>query len=152
MKKMLSFVLVVVCLSSVFQFKGGISVFDKFENAQKVCFVSMEEYEFAFEKQKCGDLCFNFCEFRDAKENFQNVCNDIEGVEFYLSNVSAKDVLQKLQITQYSKSEVQNMMVYYAYTPLYDDYVWVEGKKVNLQIVEKEGLVVCGFPAVITGY
>ena len=152
MKKLISFLLIVACLCSAFQFKDNAELFDKFKDAQKVCFAMEEECDFAFERQKCGELYFNFCAFEEAKKNFESVCERLEGVGFYLSNVSAKEVLRKLQISQYSQSEVQGLAIYYAYTPLYDDYVWVEGKKVNLQIVEKDGCVVCGFPAVITAY
>lgn len=152
MKKMIAFILILCCLVSVFQFSNNQTLFGKFQNAASVCLIAEESFDFAQRHESSGDKIFNYCSLTQAKENFEHISEKLEGVQLYFEDMSALEILQKLQIAQYSQMEMDGMVVYLAYTTLYDDFVLVDGKKINVQIVEKDGQVVCGFPAIITGY
>ena len=45
-----------------------------------------------------------------------------------------------------------NQNHYYAFSSQFDNFVFIDGKKVNMHIVEKEDVLIVGFPIILTSY
>lgn len=153
MKKMLVFVLILVflCLTSLVKFEEN--PLWKFDNIGKVCFVSAENYQSdEIESVKCGDKFFNFCSLKTAKERIKLLSKNADGMQFYLQNGALDTIFDKLKYQQVSQVDIDDLTVYCGYTPYFQDCVYLDGKKVNVQIAAIGDDVIVGFPMILTGY
>lgn len=77
---------------------------------------------------------------------------DIKGFNLYFSNNVSLDFF-KSGIEYISDcSFVEDNQIYYGYCNKYKDFCWVEGKKVNVQIIKNPTGWILGFPLVLTGF
>lgn len=152
MKKLIVFVLLLACLASTLAFKNEKNPIFSLP-AQQVCFVDEKSYadKFEVETVQCGDLIFNFCSLEEAKKNLEKVEN-FKAMQFYFSTTSFEEIIKTLKADVVSRENVENLEIINAYTPFFSKSVLLDGKKVNLQIAVKDGLVVAGFPMILTGF
>jgi hypothetical protein len=120
-------------------------------DANQVCFVSDESFEGEFETVECGDKFFNYCTLEEAK-NKSELLKNSDAVQLYLDTQNAKDLIKKLNFTQFLTETVSGYEILYGYTPLYPDSIYLEGKKINVQIAWRDESVVVGFPLILTGF
>ena len=152
MKKLFVFLFLICCLGATFAFKNEKTPIFAFNEIDEVCFVDDKNYEnLDLEAVNCGDLVFNFCSLSVARENFSKI-DDAKAVQIYLSDISLEEILKKLDAKIVSEENVQNIQIINAYTPHFSKSVFVEHKKVNLQIAFKDGQIVAGFPMILTGF
>ena len=151
MKKVLVFVFLLCCLGATFVFKNGKNPIFSLP-AEEVCFVDEEDCSDLLEAEtvRCGDLIFHFCSLEKAKENFDKI--KFEAVQFYFSSIQVDEVLRLLKADVISEENVDGLKIVNAYTPYFSKSVFVENKKVNLQIASRENKIVAGFPMLLTGY
>lgn len=153
MKKLIVFVFLLCCLSGTAFFKVGANPLFKLKNVEEVCFVSESEFVYAdVESVACGDKFFNFCSIQTAKENLEKFEKNSDAVQFYFSEITVEEILQKLKadtVESYSSNEIEITL---GYTPYVQDCVLVDGKKVNVQIASTENGVIAGFPMILTGF
>ena len=97
-----------------------------------------------------GDVDFVYLGGDEAKEAVKKT--KVEGLEFYISALTKDEILKLLKATVLSESVVEGMKITYAYSPYYQNSVTLDGKKVNLQIAERDGEIIAGFPLILTGY
>jgi len=68
----------------------------------------------------------------------------IDGESIVLPRISGKQVLKKLGYQEVSKG--------YGYSPRGKDFIKVNGQRVNLQVVERNGSTVVGWPVILGAY
>ena len=76
-------------------------------------------------------------------------------VAFFLSatHLCAQDIEKEFDdFAKQQQQEFEDFKIYYRYTPYEQDCVYIENKKVNLQIVFKSNEIVAGLPLILTGY
>lgn len=61
-------------------------------------------------------------------------------------------VAEFLAMQQAQTQNIQDMTIVYGYTSKFDKCQYVDGKKVNVMIVEKQGALLVGFPIIMTGF
>lgn len=155
MKKMLSFFILTICLfsTSLFKFENFL-LFDVCgDSIEKVCFVKTEEeVGISYENIKCGDKVFVSCSASVAKENLDKLLNNSAGIEFYLSGFSAQKLISETKFEEISRQNIGDLLVLTGYAPIYQDCVYIQNKKVNMQIAIRDEKIVVGFPMILTGF
>ena len=153
MKTLIVFIIIGLCFGFTDFFKVERNPLFELSNVERVCFVSAESYQNkSVEVVPCGDKFFNFCSLSVAKDNLDSFKKNIDGLQFYLNESTLEELVLQLNCQKVETSAIDGMTIYYGYTPYYQDSVYLDGKKVNIQIVLKEGKVVVGFPMILTGY
>ena len=153
MKKLLVFILILACcISSVF-IKNDINPIFNFSNIDKVCIVSASNFQNdgEIESVACGDKYFNYCSLDVARTKIRELKNDFDAIQFYLSG-NVDEFLNKMKFQLVSTSSIEGIEIYYGYTPYYQDCVFVDGKKVNMQVAVVGESIIAGFPLILTGY
>ncbi|MBQ8444461.1 MAG: hypothetical protein IJX25_03825 [Clostridia bacterium] len=150
MKRMIAFVFVIVLLISLVSIDNDSEL--KFSMAEsgvlvtskaledKECFCSGNEYYSSFE----GDELINLLEDINQYEN-------VKGVNLYFSNDVPLNYFQS-QIDYLESETIENVGLLLGYCKDYNDFVWTEGKKINVQLAKIENGWVLGFPMILTGF
>lgn len=151
MKKLVIFLFIIaITISSIRFSQNKAQIFDV-EGVSEVCFVSNEKFEGDFEAISCGEKFFNYCTFENAKEN-AGLINSSDAVQFYTDQESIEKLLSDIKFEQLTKEEVEDIVILYGYTPYYSSSIFLDGKKINVQIALTDEKVVVGFPIILTGY
>lgn len=138
------------CLASTVFFRDDTTNIFRFENCEKVCFVS--EKDFGFESQHSGDKIFSFCSYEKAREVFENIKDDLDGLQFYFKVFDEQKFCKRFDAKVVSKSEIDQIKLICGYTPFFNQSILIDGKKVNFQIANTSDWVIVGFPIILTGY
>lgn len=154
MKKLIVFIMILCCLASTAVFKIDKNVLFELQGIDKVCFVSDEKVDLqGVETVVCGSQYFNFCSLSTAKNNLNKFTSNYQGVQFYFEDKDFEELKKEIKFQEITRMETDNLVIYCGYTPYYQDCVYVENKKVNVQIaVSEENKIVAGFPVILTGY
>lgn len=153
MKKLIVFGLVLLCLVSTLSVKIETNPLFALKNVEKVCFVSNTKMiEDDVETVVCGDKYFNFCSLSVAKENLKKIEKDLDGIQFYLQNTSFEELTKQLKLQIVTSNQIEGLTIICGYTPYFQDCIYLDNKKVNVQIAVKSNEIVAGFPAILTGY
>lgn len=148
MKKLLVFGLIVLMLLLTTFVKNEKNPL--FALADRVCLVVEDGALSGDEIVDMGEVDFVYLGGEEAKEAVKKT--KVEGLEFYISALTKDEILKLLKATVLSESVVEGMQITYAYSPYYQNSVTLDGKKVNLQIAERDGEIIAGFPLILTGY
>ncbi len=70
---------------------------------------------------------------------------------YFDSSKNINEIISNLSFVYQGKS-VENYQIYYGYYDNYNDYRYVDGKKINVQVVKTPSQIIVGFPLVVTGY
>ena len=148
MKKMLLFLLVVSCLCCPFapDEKGVFSL----PEIDHVCFVSEEKIDGAYDNIFSGNKVFNYCTLEEAKK--VDLSKKIDAVELFFTNFDLKSIEKELDLQVISIEEFEGLSVILGYTTRYKKCVYVDGKKVNVQLAVYDDKMIAGFPMILTGY
>jgi len=91
------------------------------------------------------------CDIRDAMRVRRSLKSiDGESVTFKGTDIGA--VIAYLSARVEYTETVENILIYYCYSPLLSKGVDLSGKKVNMQIAYSNGLVSVGTPLLLGGY
>ena len=154
MKKFIVFIFLAGCLgcTGFVKLKARDSIFD-LSGVKKVCLVCEEELE-EMESVRCGDYVFNYCSLDIAKEKYDALST--KGVQLYFEEVDLDEFLdelfKQLKIEVVSESHVKEISILQCYTPYFQDCVYIDNKKVNVQIATTSEGVIAGFPMILTGF
>lgn len=88
----------------------------------------------------CESVRDRYNEYNPKSVIYEFALQDREYVENFLS------------LGQTQVQNLENMKIEYGYTSKFDKCEFVAGKKVNIMIVEKEELLLVGFPIIMTGF
>lgn len=83
---------------------------------------------------------------KDLIKNYDGI------VLFYPQDTSFDKLKNCWQISWHYQSEVEGMQIVYAFSPLVEDFLFLNGKKVNLQIAWSQSGVMVGLPLILTGF
>lgn len=149
MKKLIVFLLIIVFISITSFVKNSQNPLFYFNDVNRVCLV-VDAGSLDGEVINCGNKDFVYYSKEDALEKINN--SKIYAKQFYFDDVNLKEILSVLNADIVSTQEFEDLKIYYCYTPYEQDCVYIENKKVNLQIVFKSNEIVAGLPLILTGY
>ena len=121
------------------------------ENAKAVSFVTTKKFE-GLDCIKNGNdyivtVYSDFSNFYTTNKDF------IKGFNLYFDKNFNLDIyLKQLNAIVYKSCDVDSKEIYYGYTNIFNDFRFVDGKKINLQIAKDENAVIIGFPLILTGF
>ncbi len=107
------------------------------EGISSICFV----------KEKDGKLVY---ELQDM-QNISDVQN-AEGLILTFDGCNLDNVRAKLDVRVIKEEIVEGINIIYGYTAYYTDFIYIDGKQANVQIVENEDSIIAGFPIILSGY
>lgn len=148
MKKMIGFfvliaLLCVVCLNKTDNFAH-------FYNCDKLLIVSLTE-ESEDEHIKSGNVFYYEYE-SDFKNHIQNMKAQTIGYNFYFSSLNFDKFSKNFDYIYQGETFEQSYQIYYGFYSGYNDFRYIEGKKVNFQLVNTGDEWILGFPMILTGY
>ena len=83
----------------------------------------------------------------------KDLIKDYDGLVFFYPQGTSFEKLKDIwQISWHYKSKMEQMQIVYAFSPLVEDFVFLSGKKVNLQIAWSQSGVMVGLPLILTGF
>lgn len=107
-------------------------------------------------------VCFSFVFSKEQqtleqlikKSNFFEIAEETESGICFETNLSPEQIVSILNAKIHSKQTIQgqNMEIFYCFVENINNYVLIDNKKVNLQIVFLNGKSKLGFPLILTGY
>ncbi len=150
MKKLVVFLFIIALVVGGFSFDNrGFGLFEV-EGVDNVCFVSGTQYV-GFESVKVGEKFFNYCSFEEAKEKAKCL-KECDAVQFYANESNLGTILSKIRFQELYSENLEGIEITYGFSPCYPTSIFLDGKKVNVQVAKKDGRVVVGFPMILTGY
>ena len=87
--------------------------------------------------------------------NQKNILNEIEyeGVVFKFKNdFNLENFKNYVDFISQSNKELQGYEIYYGYYNGYNDFRFIDGKKINFQLAYHDSTWILGFPLIMTGF
>ncbi len=78
--------------------------------------------------------------------------NEIEGVILTFEDEELDEIAHRLNLKMVREEVIDDMKLIYGYTDLYDDFIYLDGKQTNVQILKRQNEVVAGFPIILSGF
>lgn len=153
MKKMIAFFILIVFLVGLSVFKSN--NFDLLKGYEKIIVVSENVYSKLDENPiKNGNQYIHSLEKEKGKYFLNNIDKfDILGLSFYFNNnFKLSQFNKEFDYTLSNPSILEEYKIYYGYYEKYDDYRLIDGKKINVQLVETQNEWIVGFPLILTGF
>lgn len=85
-------------------------------------------------------------------KNAINALTECKYDRFSIKTTAGEEVIQSLRGKLRLQEEVENITVEYYFSPLLEEYVVVNGEKINLQVSEKNGVWTIGYPMIDIGF
>lgn len=150
MKKFIVFVLLSVFLFSVSLFKSEFD-FSKFNNVNVQVFLSNKDYKQLnnYSTIDNGQGAIIYCDYIDYK-NIKSNCSDISGVTFIFDG--DKNTLLQLKNSLNVSVLKSSQNEFTGYTNYFDETIFLENKKVNVQAVLYDNKIYVGFPLLLGSY
>ncbi len=86
----------------------------------------------------------------DLKEKYQKYSPKSVVLEF--EKGKTQYITDFLNLSLASEQEIDGIRIIYGYTSFYKDSQYIDGKKINVMLVEKDDCVLVGFPIIMTGF
>ena len=86
----------------------------------------------------------------DSLDSFND--KDYIAYNFYFNNTAYFNDIVKNFSFLYRGNSIENYQIYYGYYDGYFDFRYIDGKKINVQVVVTDKQLIVGFPLVVTGY
>lgn len=126
----------------------------KLHNTEQICFVCEKEVDIN------NKLVENLIEnggvkyLYTSKENALALSKKLRysSVEFYLKNISLSKLKDILDFTTLKIQTLNETIIVYGYSSFYTDYIYMDNKRVNVQLAIKNDDIIAGFPLIVTGF
>lgn len=150
MKRFIVFVLLGIFLFSVSLFKKEFD-FSKFEDVSVQVFLSNRNYKKLnnYSTVNNGQGAIIYCDNTEYKK-IKTECGDISGVTFIFSG--DKDTLKDIEKGLNVKILKCSQNEFTGYTNYFDETIFLENKKVNVQAVLYDNKIYVGFPLLLGSY
>ena len=102
-----------------------------------------------FVKTQDGKL---FYEKQEKLEFSQIELSNLEGVILTFEGKETLDIVNKLNMKIVREEMVDDIKIIYGYTDLYADFIYLDGKQTNVQLLKRQNEVIAGFPIILSGY
>lgn len=153
MKKMIAFFILIILLFCISFIKNN--NFNCLENYEKIIVVSNQIYDYLdLNPIKNGNEFYHVLTKENADDFLENInLYDYNGISFYYDLESNFDDFNKcINYTLSDPSYIDNYKIYYGFYDEYKDFRIVNGKKINVQLVQTESEWILGFPLILTGF
>ena len=150
MKRMIVFLFLCIFMIAFAFFKSNDF---SFLNCNKFVVVSKFEINESDKIIQNGNQYYNIFSSNPKDYLKSEVKNNADGYVFYFDSNNTKEDFEKLlgyDLT--SCSEIEDYNCFYGYYNGYKDFRYVNGKKINFQLVLTEEEWILGFPVILTGY
>jgi hypothetical protein len=88
---------------------------------------------------------------RNAEDIDCLMTRNVEGLIIVFDCDNMK-VIKNLKAHVIKIEKIEELVIYYCYCDLYPGFVYVDGKQVNVQIVERNNETIAGFPLILSGF
>ena len=149
MKKVVAFIFVILMLVGLMLVKvDNLAQLDY----EKLIIVSACQLENAGREVKNGnDFYYTLDKTDFVKFNLSQ--NKIKGLVYYINKKYDLSYFnKKFNYCIYRGGDVDGREIYYGYDKSYYDFRFVEGKKVNFQLVDDKDYWILGYPMIMTGF
>ena len=150
MKRLAVFILFLIPFVLIFLLKTNASASIFFILwIEKVCVATTDDVVGENTVQTLG---YNYVYIKgdEIKEKINNF--SVEGISLFINNGNTEKIIKSLNMLVFSEEIVANKRVIYGYTPQYSDFVIINNKKVNTQIVMNNKECIVGFPLILGGF
>lgn len=149
MKKLIVFILLLMPLCFLALKKPICGDIANFDVVTKACVVTKEDVG----ENAVSTLQYNYL-LVDGKEDLLKVATDLnaEGLILYLKKDDYEKFTKTLNMLTLKQKIIDNKTIVYAFTPQYSKTVFMENKKVNMEIVFEKDDVIIGFPTILSGF
>jgi len=89
---------------------------------------------------------------QEKREFSQAELSKNEGVILVVEGSCVDDVCEYLNLKIAKREEVNGREVIFGWTDMYSDFVWMQGKQVNVQLLEDKDKTIVGFPVILSGF
>lgn len=81
-------------------------------------------------------------------------CRNVDGVSVSFAGAAydVNEIVSRLQATEVSRQQIDDIFVSCYYSPLIREYVTIDGNRVNVQIAYRGGTVTVGYPLILGSY
>ena len=150
MKKMIGFFLIIALLIGASLLNGfSHEIISSYNKLVIVSSNYVEEY-----KDNAIESGGKYYYFFDAENEFDyEKFGNIEGLNFYFDkNTPFSFFENNVDFIYKSEGEINGYDIYYGYTVKYKDFLNINNKKVNFQLVNTHDEWIMGFPLILTGF
>lgn len=150
MKKMIGFFLIIALLIGASLLNGfNHEIISSYNKLVIVSSNYVEEY-----KDNAIESGGKYYYFFDAENEFDyEKFGNIEGLNFYFDkNTPFSFFENNVDFIYKSEGEINGYDIYYGYTVKYKDFLNINNKKVNFQLVITQDEWIMGFPLILTGF
>lgn len=143
------FIVLLILISSSFHKKDVLEIFTSSDGiCEFYCEGVLKNTSFISSIISSGEGYFVTTNLKSAKKVF----NDLKNVKSFKIKFKNNFEISKLKL-KYIKTEfVDDMKISYAFSNYFDNGICIDGKKSNVQIVEKQNKLVIGIPIIMGSY
>ena len=149
MKILITILFLPILLFSISYFSTDITI--PMQNVNSVCFIVDKDFE-GLDCIKNGDQ-YILTIYSDFENFYKTNKNNIKGFNLYFDkNFNINDFCKQIHASTFKGKSIDENQILYGYTNEYNDFRYVDGKKINMQIVINENEIVVGFPLILSGF
>ena len=149
MKRLLAFLFISVSALVFTSFSNDSKIFSCPQISQ-ICMISSQKYD----EKNFLQVIQNGGQFYYLTQDTQiaNTVKNYDGVVLYFDDSTLDYITNFYKISYFQGQNVENYKIFYGYTSFFDKSVYVQNKKVNVQIAITENQIIVGFPIILTGF
>jgi len=123
-------------------------------NFQKLIIISKYSELYDREKVQNGNqFYYTFNQEEGLKALKEINIPKIDGLVYYFDKKIGLDFIKnKINFSYEAKEEIEGMKIFYGYDKSYPDFRFLNGKKINCQIVQNSTNIIVGYPMILCGY
>lgn len=151
MKRMIAFLIIFVMMLGVkFVQENNLPRYDY----EKLIVVTKLEKLFDAEKIENGNqFYFIFDNNRGEKVLKELNIENIDGLVYYFDkNLGVDFIKNKLDFYYEAAEKIDELEIYYGFDSSYPNFTYLNGKKINVQIVKNSTNIIVGYPMILCGY
>lgn len=150
MKRLLVFILLFICLFFI-NLNNTSYLCEIFAESDECCLITSNKIITAKRSVKNGNCYINYLKSKTACLELNNA-QTVYGETMVFNNKNLKFITEKLQLNIVSKVIGNNGVEVLGYSKKLNDFVFVNGKIVNVQIAIFNNKIVVGHPLILQGF
>ena len=124
-----------------------------YDNLVTYTFYTLEKTDDSLSYTKNGDAFIVSCDANQAvqvKQKLEKILG--ESVRFNGDKIAGLNFISKFNYTSVLTEDVNGIFTLYAYSPKIENYVYINNKKVNIELAVNKGVVTIGSPIIVGSY
>ena len=124
-----------------------------YDNLVTYTFYTLEKTDDSLSYTKNGDAFIVSCDANKAVQVKQKLGKILgESVHFNGDKIAGLNFISKFNYTSILTEDVNGIFTLYAYSPKIENYVYINNKKVNIELAVNKGVVTIGSPIIVGSY